>query len=279
MWSKRPVIVVDGTHLKGKNHGILFVAVAKDGNEQVYPLAYGVGPKENDESWKWFLSRLRRAYGDSDSLVIVSDAHVSIANAVRSELPHATHGLCYYHLLSKIKQYGKAVAELFRLAAYATESAEFERAMETMKHLKLEAYNKLMDLGPEKWARSQCPVKRYSFLTSNAAETFNGRLLWARRLPICSMLEAIRIVIEKWFSERLAAAQRSRDHLTEEAHRKIAAEVQRSRRYTAERTSDRKYKIRAGDRRLLVDLRRKTCECGAFELDELPCAHAIAAIR
>ena len=93
------------------------------------------------------------------------------------------------------------------------------------------------------------------------------------------MLEAIRLVMEKWFSERLAAAQRSEDHLTEEAHRKIAAEVRRSRRYTVKRTSGRKYKVKAGDRRLLVDLRTKTCECGAFELDELPCAHAIAAIR
>ncbi|KAL6578755.1 hypothetical protein OROMI_008971 [Orobanche minor] len=40
----RPVIVVDGTHLKGRNNGILFIAVTKDGNEQIFPLAYGVGP-------------------------------------------------------------------------------------------------------------------------------------------------------------------------------------------------------------------------------------------
>lgn len=43
------MIVVDGTHLKGKNKGVLFVAVTKDGNEQIFPLAIGVGPIENDE--------------------------------------------------------------------------------------------------------------------------------------------------------------------------------------------------------------------------------------
>ena len=47
----RPVIVIDGTHLKGKFRDILFVTAAKDGNEQIYPIAFGVGNKENDRSW------------------------------------------------------------------------------------------------------------------------------------------------------------------------------------------------------------------------------------
>lgn len=35
--SGRPVIVVDGTHLKGKYKGIMFVAATKDVNEQIFP--------------------------------------------------------------------------------------------------------------------------------------------------------------------------------------------------------------------------------------------------
>ena len=46
----RPLIVIDGTHLKGKFHGVLFVAAANDGNEQIYPIAFGVGNKKNDRS-------------------------------------------------------------------------------------------------------------------------------------------------------------------------------------------------------------------------------------
>lgn len=56
LYHLRPVIVVDGTHLKGKNKGILFVAVTKDDNKQCFPLAVGVGPIENNDSWTWFLS-------------------------------------------------------------------------------------------------------------------------------------------------------------------------------------------------------------------------------
>ncbi|XP_057789843.1 uncharacterized protein LOC131006719 [Salvia miltiorrhiza] len=208
-FSLRPVIVVDGTHLKGKNNGILFVAVTKDANKQVFPLAFGVGPIENDESWKWFLSN------------------------------------------NKIKGYRQAVVELFRQAAYAYEDSEFSRAMSAMAQLKPAAYGKLMRVGPEKWARSQSPVTRYSFLTSNAAEALNAHL-------------------------RLA--EESNDLLTPEATQKISAEISKSRRYTAKRTSERKYRVRAGDRRFMVDLQAKSCECNEFDLDGMPCSHAIAAI-
>ncbi|XP_057766815.1 uncharacterized protein LOC130987184 [Salvia miltiorrhiza] len=280
MFSLRPVIVVDGTHLKGKNRGILFVAVTKDGNESLFPLAYGVGPKENDESWSYFMSRIRRVYGQADPLLIVSDQHISIANAIRNELPNATHGLCYYHLQNNLKHYGKAVVEVYRQAAFAYEKSDFNRAMNALKVMKRAAYDKLMGIGPEKWARSMCPmpVRRYSFMTSNAAEVFNSRLLWARRLPICSMLEAIRIVIEKWFSERLRAAQQIEQGLTVEAGKRVAIEVQKSRRYTAQRLSGMKYKVQTADRSFKVDLEKKKCECRVFQLDQLPCSHSIAAI-
>lgn len=42
------VIVVDGTHLKGKNKGVLFVVVTKDGNEGVSPLAIVFGPQSSE---------------------------------------------------------------------------------------------------------------------------------------------------------------------------------------------------------------------------------------
>ncbi|XP_057795182.1 uncharacterized protein LOC131011390 [Salvia miltiorrhiza] len=122
------------------------------------------------------------------------------------------------------------------------------------------------------------PVRRYSFMTSNVAEAFNARLLWARRLPICSMLEAIRLVIEKLFSERLRAAQQNEKVLTAEPGKRVAIEVQKSRRYTAQRLSGRKYKVQTADRSFKVDLEKKKCECRAFQLDQLPCSHSIAAI-
>ena len=47
----RPVIAIDGTHLKGKYKGILFTVTAMDGNDQIFPIAFGVGHLKNDQCW------------------------------------------------------------------------------------------------------------------------------------------------------------------------------------------------------------------------------------
>ena len=78
----RPVIVIDGTHLKGKFRGVLFVTTANDGNEQIYPIAFGVGDKENDRSWSWFLIGHGHGLGSPQDLLIIFDGHISIKNAI-----------------------------------------------------------------------------------------------------------------------------------------------------------------------------------------------------
>ena len=49
----RHVVVVDETHLRGKYKGTLFIASCFDGNEQIYPLAFGIAETENEISYTW----------------------------------------------------------------------------------------------------------------------------------------------------------------------------------------------------------------------------------
>ena len=44
--SCRLAIAINGIHFKGKYTGVLFAAI--DGNEQIFPIAFGVGDLEND---------------------------------------------------------------------------------------------------------------------------------------------------------------------------------------------------------------------------------------
>ncbi|KAH6820367.1 hypothetical protein C2S53_017209 [Perilla frutescens var. hirtella] len=144
--------------------------------------------------------------------------------------PGTPHGLCYYHLLNKFTRYGKGVTSMFYKAAYSYRRTAYDKAMAAIHALSPNgAYTKLMDTGPERCARSKCPVRRYGFLTSNATEVLNAHLLWARRLPICSLIECIRHVIEQWQT-------------------------------------------------FIVDLHQKSCKCREFQLDLMPCSHAVAAI-
>ena len=55
----RPVICLDGTHLKNKYGGQLLTAVSIDGNDTIFPIAMAVVEVECYSSWKWFLTTLR----------------------------------------------------------------------------------------------------------------------------------------------------------------------------------------------------------------------------
>ena len=58
--SCRPILGLDGTHLKTKFLGILLIATAVDAQGQLFPIAFGVVDVENDQNWLLFLQLLYR---------------------------------------------------------------------------------------------------------------------------------------------------------------------------------------------------------------------------
>lgn len=54
----RPLIGLDGCHLKGTFGGQLLTAVGCDSNDGMYPIAWAVVEAENSETWNWFLNLL-----------------------------------------------------------------------------------------------------------------------------------------------------------------------------------------------------------------------------
>ncbi|XP_060169346.1 uncharacterized protein LOC132600295 [Lycium barbarum] len=59
----RPIVVVDGSHLKTPYNGTFVSSSTLDGAGNILPLAYGVIDSENDRSWTWFFERFRESYG------------------------------------------------------------------------------------------------------------------------------------------------------------------------------------------------------------------------
>ena len=51
----RPIIGLDGCHLKGRFDGKILSATAKDGNDNIFLVALVVVEQENRDSWVWFL--------------------------------------------------------------------------------------------------------------------------------------------------------------------------------------------------------------------------------
>ncbi|XP_017973468.1 PREDICTED: uncharacterized protein LOC108661405 [Theobroma cacao] len=131
----RPVVAINATYLKCRFKGILFVAVCKDANEQIYPLAFGIGHVEDEESWSWFLNQLRRVIGCPENAMFISDQHFGIKNAVEKVYKDAHHDLCNYHLGKNVKNRFKRenVAAIFTMGANCYRVANFDRHMNQLK--------------------------------------------------------------------------------------------------------------------------------------------------
>lgn len=71
----RRLIGFDGCFLKGVCKGQLLVAVCRDGNNQMLPIAWAVVEVENQYTWTWFLELVKNdlELGEGHQLSIISD--------------------------------------------------------------------------------------------------------------------------------------------------------------------------------------------------------------
>ncbi|KAL5568497.1 hypothetical protein UlMin_025072 [Ulmus minor] len=206
----RPVISIDATHLKGKYRGVLFTAVCHDANQQIFPLAFGVGDSENDASWSWFLHRVKSVFGSNPALVIVSDRHRSINNAVQEVFPQAFHRICMYHLLNNLKtkfrNKTKELEQHYIRTAKTYNLQDFHVLFYTLSSAVPGVKEYLEAVGLHRWTRSHAPSRRYNIMTTNISESLNAVLVKVRELPITALVNEIRLLCQKWFHERRTKA-------------------------------------------------------------------------
>nr|XP_009789890.1 PREDICTED: uncharacterized protein LOC104237433 [Nicotiana sylvestris] len=74
----RPIVIVDESHLKSYYNGTFVLANTLDGAGHILPLAYGVIDSENGAAWTRFFEQFKKAYGERESMCIVSDRNESI---------------------------------------------------------------------------------------------------------------------------------------------------------------------------------------------------------
>ncbi|KAL6575457.1 hypothetical protein OROMI_012742 [Orobanche minor] len=94
-------------------------------------------------------------------------------------------------------------------AANAFKEDDYEEHMNNLLFDAPLVHAKLVGIGPERWAICKCPVRRLAFRTSNAVEVLNARLKWGRQLPVTSLLEYARNLVQSWFYKRRTIADES----------------------------------------------------------------------
>nr|KAJ0208063.1 hypothetical protein LSAT_V11C500234360 [Lactuca sativa] len=99
----RPYIGIDACHLKGKFNGVLAAAPIIDGNNGMFPVAYGVLESKNTKSWTWFLKSLQKAIGTPNGNS--SDMQKGLEVAITQVYPNVEHRECIRHLYSNFKKH------------------------------------------------------------------------------------------------------------------------------------------------------------------------------
>lgn len=293
-WIKgcRPVIGMDGCFLKHFCKGQLLTAIGRDGNNQMFPIAWAVVELENNDSWSWFVELLvdDLQLGVGGGLTILSDQQKGLENAVEKWLPKCEHRFCARHVYANFrKKYtGKFFKGKFWAAAKTGTAQEFNAILAEIKGHKEHgplAYEHLMkNVNPEKWARaffmffSKCDA-----VENNMCETFNGCILEARGKLLIYMLEEIRVyiiermqrqrdLVQKWIDQELVLCPRIK--------KKLDIHIENSKYYHALYLGDLQYEVKHlnGSEGFVVDLRAKTCSCRRWNLSGLPCSHAVTCI-
>ncbi|KAL5549095.1 hypothetical protein UlMin_004326 [Ulmus minor] len=279
----RPVISIDATHLKGKYRGVLFTAVCHDANQQIFPLAIGVGDSENDAAWTWFLKRVKDVFGENPALVIVSDRHRSIRSAVEEAFPRAFHGICIYHLLNnlktKFKSKNKELEQHYIAAAKAYNLQEFHVLFYTLCSAVPGAKEYLESVGLDRWTRSHAPCRRYNIMTTNISESFNAVLVKVRELPITAFVNEVRLLCQRWFQQRRTKANGCSSRMSTDVENKLEQRRDRAQTMDVICADQYTFDVVDGDRNYCVDMALWTCTCRKFQLDQLPCDHVLAVVR
>ncbi|XP_072064238.1 uncharacterized protein [Arachis hypogaea] len=193
----RKFLGLDVCFLKTPQGGQLLTAVGWDPNDQMLPIAYAVVEAETKDTWKWFLRLLIDDFGVDiiGKTTFMSDQQKGLLPAFDEVIPGVDHRFCVRHLYSNFRKKfsGLHLKQLMWRSAKATHWKEWEKEMQIIRTINVDAHRHLNAIPPRFWSRS-----RFNFhpkcdtIVNNMCESFNGAIVESREKPIVTILEDIR---------------------------------------------------------------------------------------
>ncbi|CAI9293998.1 unnamed protein product [Lactuca saligna] len=283
----RPLIFLGSVPLKSKYQGTLLAATAPDGNDEVFPVAFAVVDMVSDDNWRWFLEQLKAALITCHGITFVVDRETGIKEAVRGVFreENVHHAYCLRSLSDQLirdltgkfsHEVKRLIVDDFYAAAYAMKPDDFQKCIESIKSISVEAYNWVIASEPVHWANAFFLGARYNHMTSNFGEIFYNWASDANELPITQMVDTIRSKIMELIYNRRAASNHWLTRLTPVSSERLEKE---SIKVCALQVfnSGEQFEVR-GDSIEIVDINNYDCSCKGWQITGLPCCHAIAVI-
>ncbi|KAG6516668.1 hypothetical protein ZIOFF_027141 [Zingiber officinale] len=276
---ERPLVFLDGTHIKNKYKGCILVAVAKDANDDLFTLAYSVVDAENDDNWGWFCFQLKSAllsyrFIGFHEFTFFSDRHPRIIKAIQLVFPGSHHAYCLRHLVDNfVKQVMRSYplhnkkywSYVFKKAAYALSRQEFQEHINNIIRSMPLAKDFIVSSCPESWANACFLGNRWGVMNNNIVESWNNWVKTARFLPIVPMVDHIRIQIMDMMHRRREATMGMVKRLSPSKENALAKTYAESRSLKLRKACGWSFEVLDGDKSFAVDLSAMTCSCRAWQ--------------
>ncbi|XP_073127419.1 uncharacterized protein [Henckelia pumila] len=264
----RPLIFLDGTHIKNKYKGCLLVTVAKDANDDIFTLAYAVVDAENDSNWEWFCYHLKNVLASQYIMVFhrytfFSDRHPGLIKAIQSVFPGSYHSYCLRHLVDNfvkqvLRRYPlhnkKHWSSVLKKAAYTPLRHEFTQHIKSITDSMPLAQDFLVSSSPENWANSLFLGERWGVINNNIVESWNNWVKPARHLPIVAMVDNIRIQIMTMMQQRREKTLEMTRELSPRKQKDVSIAYGKSRTLKVLKSCGSQFEIVDGDKTFAVDL-------------------------
>jgi hypothetical protein len=206
-----------------------------------------------------------------------------LIQALKELMPGLEHKYCVKHLHANLKRKGfkgKEYKDALWGAARAPNEIQFKFYLEVIKGMHQGAYNYLEKVDPKMWSRHAFrPSSCSDILLNNIAESFNAWVMEARDQPILSCLETIRRQLMNRFDKKMAGAANVTNIICPKIMKKLERNKKEADDYICHWSNNLQFEVdHSHEPRRVVDLEAKTCGCGRWQLNGIPCPHAICAI-
>ncbi|XP_056698603.1 uncharacterized protein [Spinacia oleracea] len=279
----RKIMCVDACFLKTFLGGQLMSAVGRDGNDQMYPIAWAVVEGENNSSWEWFFTQLQICLrlGDGTGLTLVSDEHRAILSSAATVFPNCEHRHCARHIFALWHKTfrGDDMKLMFWKAAFAYNMADFNDAIKEMEAVDPDAVVAFKKYNPKLFCRAYLSTENLvDVIVNNMAETFNGYIINARTKHLIYMLEDIRSALMQRLITKKMEMEKSVKIVCPRIQVKLEKEKSWAANCDALISAPHKFQVYHFMDSLRIDLGVHKCTCRKWDLTGIPCCHAVSCI-
>ncbi|XP_015168895.1 uncharacterized protein [Solanum tuberosum] len=221
--------------------------------------------------------------------------------------PSAHYSCCMRHLGENIRNnfHNASVVYHFYKAAKTYNIDVFSDHFNRIKDLVPQATTHLERVGFHRWSRAFFPgnsffiataalisapaekyatiaiktIQQYNIMTTNIAESVNSMFLDERKYLITGLFDAINRRFAEKFHERRMKFINAPTIFVPLIEKDIAKDINLENKLLVHQTANYKYIVTSHNEVATVDLLAKSCTCKVFDIDKVPCPHAMAALR